>query len=104
MTDVYYNPENFGLTKIAEMEWSEPCYSFDMTVAWLDSEGKLYWGSDSGCSCPSPFESQGLDDLSTGSFFDLDREVQERLNDTYYKDYATRESVDFLGAVRAATL
>lgn len=108
MNDPYYNPEKFGLTKIAEMEWSEPCYSFDMTVAWLDANGKLYWGSDSGCSCPSPFESTGLDSLDTGSFFDLDKEINERLgNDNEYYSggsFARNNAVEFLGRVRTATL
>lgn len=54
--DVYYSPEKFGLTQIAEVELSEPCYSFDMLVVWKDAQGNKYSAQDAGCSCPSPFE------------------------------------------------
>lgn len=68
----YYNPEVFGLRVIAEIEWYEPCYSFDTTVVWKhDASGKYYFASDSGCSCPSPFEDYDeLDDISSGSMHD----------------------------------
>jgi hypothetical protein len=62
--NIYYNPEKYGLTVVGEIEWSEPCYSFDTTVVWKDKDGIYYWASDSGCSCPSPFEElNSLDDV-----------------------------------------
>lgn len=51
----YYNPENHGLTLVSEVELSEPCYSFDTLAVWRDEVG-YYLATDSGCSCPSPFE------------------------------------------------
>lgn len=55
--DVYYQPEKFGLVPVAELELSEPDYSFDLVMVWEHTEtGQLYVGYDSGCSCPSPFE------------------------------------------------
>jgi hypothetical protein len=51
----YYEPEKFGLTMVAEHDLTEPCWSFDLLVAWRDSTG-IYLGTDSGCSCPTPFE------------------------------------------------
>lgn len=54
--NLYYNPEDSGLTKVAELELTEPFYSFDLAAAWRDTEGQFYLGTDSGCSCPTPFE------------------------------------------------
>lgn len=52
---VYYSPEQFGLTVVAELS-KEPDYDFDMIVVWRHEDGTIYWAHDSGCSCPSPFE------------------------------------------------
>lgn len=57
MYDPYYNPERFGLEKIGEFDWDEPCYSFDLCVVWKERRGRYWVGNDSGCSCPSPFDS-----------------------------------------------
>lgn len=55
--DVYYQPEDFGLVTVAQLDLTEPDYSFDMVVVWEHHEyGLVYWAHDSGCSCPSPFE------------------------------------------------
>lgn len=64
--DVYSSPENYGLAIVGEIEWSDESYQFDMTVLWVHGETKiLYVGSDSGCSCPSPFEDvHSLEDLT----------------------------------------
>lgn len=52
----YYNPKVFNLEILGEMEWDNESYQFNMTVVWKDAEGRLWTASDSGCSCPSPFE------------------------------------------------
>lgn len=56
-SNVYYSPEKYGLVPVGEVELYEPDYSFDILVLWQDKEGKFYGATDSGCSCPSPFES-----------------------------------------------
>ena len=56
MSNVYYNPESFGLTVMGQFDWCEVDYSFDMCVVWKDAGGAFWIGNDSGCSCPSPFE------------------------------------------------
>ena len=72
--DLYYQPEQFGLTMLGEIEWSEPCYDFDLTAVWVDADKKLYWASDSGCSCPSPFEGfTSVADAETGDFAALEQ-------------------------------
>lgn len=60
--NLYSSPEKFGLV---EVEWSDGCYQFDLTVVWRDTQtGALYFADDSGCSCPVPFESTGRDNLT----------------------------------------
>lgn len=54
--NIYYNPENCGLeiVEVTEDPWAD--YSFHYVILWKHLKtGKLYWGEDSGCSCPSPF-------------------------------------------------
>ena len=66
--DVYYQPEEFGLTPVAEIEPTGLSWEFDIFAVWKDAEGNFYWATDSGCSCPSPFEDYtSLDSLSKGS-------------------------------------
>lgn len=63
MSNVYYNPEDFGLTTIGEVEYSSGCYEFDLIVLWKRSDGVFVTARDSGCSCPSPFEDHNLTTL-----------------------------------------
>ena len=62
--DPYYQPEKFGLTPIGELDASES-YEFNIVAVWQHTDGRFFVGSDSGCSCPSPFEDfTSLDDLT----------------------------------------
>jgi hypothetical protein len=61
---MYYDPEKFGLTTIGEIDWSSGSYEFNLTVVWKrNADGTFVYCEDSGCSCPSPFEDEGVDDL-----------------------------------------
>lgn len=63
-SNILNNPEKHGLTVVAEADLSEPNYSFDRIAVWADAEG-FYLATDSGCSCPSPFENyEGKADLT----------------------------------------
>lgn len=64
MTNIYYSPEAYGLEVIATLDYYEPNWSFDMVVVWRSDDGRLFYGIDSGCSCPSPFEDWKVDDLT----------------------------------------
>lgn len=81
MSSVYYEPEKFGLTEVAEVD-AAGGYSFDKFVIWSDSRGGYRWASDSGCSCPIPFEAFNLSNLPLGSLrdalTDLDAWVSEQ--------------------------
>lgn len=49
--------------EVAEVELSEPDYSFDLLGIWKTEDG-YFLSTDSGCSCPSPWESHSDDDLT----------------------------------------
>ncbi|WP_329168319.1 hypothetical protein OG709_29940 [Streptomyces sp. NBC_01267] len=57
--DVYCSPEKFGLTSVGELS-ADLYYEFSVLAVWQRAEdGVLFWATDSGCSCPSPFENHG---------------------------------------------
>ena len=56
MDNIYYSPESYGLRVIMTIDHNDEPYQFDMTVYWTDDNGNFYTASDSGCSCPTPFE------------------------------------------------
>lgn len=61
----YYNPELLGL-EIVEMEDIGGPYEFDMWIVWRRlSDGKLFCGNDSGCSCPTPFDDWTIDSMDS---------------------------------------
>lgn len=101
-TNVYYNPEKYGLEVVTEVEWSEPCYSFDTTIVWKKGK-KFYWASDSGCSCPAPFEDyNSLDDLESGTKMAVIKDLQARLEDWYDADFASPQVVEAIIKIRSA--
>lgn len=80
--DACNNPDHFGLTLLGDIEWDN-YYSFNMTIVLRDSDGKLYWADDSGCSCTSAFEDYThLDSLTTGTAEELDYHLDVRLADS----------------------
>ena len=40
-----------------------PDYDFDIIAFWADKDGIVYYGTDSGCSCPCPFEDCTFEDI-----------------------------------------
>lgn len=61
--NMHSDPDKFGLESFGEIDWSDGSYCFDYTTVWRTGTGAFVFGEDSGCSCPSPFESEGLNDL-----------------------------------------
>lgn len=60
--NVYYSPEKYGLTIVGEVSWAQRHHGFDFTLVLMDEKGKFWWGRDSGCSCPAPFENHEFPD------------------------------------------
>lgn len=50
-----YNADKFGFEIVANWDAYDPDYDFDIILI-LKKDGKLWLASDSGCSCPTPFE------------------------------------------------
>ena len=97
--NIYYNPEKCGLELVAVLD-ADLSWEFDMVLCLRDLETKkLYLASDSGCSCPTPFEDfRSLSDLTPIENID---QVREATN----KDYASWSASDrdtFLKAVADA--
>lgn len=71
-------PEHLDL--IADIDLTEPNYSFDLLRIYVRRhDGALLWATDSGCSCPSPFE-----DVKVG---DLRESTLATLLDTFMADW-----------------
>lgn len=65
--DAYHSPAKLGLEVVAEVELSEPNYSFDIAMVWYHFERDAFYAArDTGCSCPSPFEDYTSLDVLTG--------------------------------------
>lgn len=58
------DPAGFGFDEVVgEVYLSAPSYDFDLLAVLKDKDG--YWlGTDSGCSCPSPWESHTREDFT----------------------------------------
>jgi hypothetical protein len=52
-----------GFTQIAEVEWEDQPYQFNLTRVYRHDSGALFYAEDTGCSCPIPFESTTTDHL-----------------------------------------
>lgn len=96
--DVYYSPEKFGLTPIAEIDYSSGHYEFDIRCVWKHENGKLLTARDSGCSCPSPFEDYS--DIESLEEVNIDSLVAEVNSATEYTDPLQRK--EFLKTVKDA--
>lgn len=88
MSNIYDDPEKFGLAIVGEVEFSSGAYEFDTSVVWRDADtGDLFYADDSGCSCPIPFEGVGRNDLQkVGRPQDLIDYFETRKRDSSYYD------------------
>ena len=106
MANIYYDPEKFGLKTVGEIDWSDGCYQFDLTVVWQrELDGVFVYAEDSGCSCPSPFEDTGVNDLTVlrkrGGLKDFREHCAERGKDNYDGDRSA-EAVALIEKMHAA--
>lgn len=62
------NPKAFGLEHVALVSDHELSYEFDQFLILRDPRtGEYLWASDSGCSCPIPFEDTTVESMARGS-------------------------------------
>ena len=68
--NVLSSPELCGLTLIA-CEDIAGSWEFDMFAIWTNGRS-LFWATDSGCSCPMPFEDyNSAEDLTRATYKEL---------------------------------
>ncbi len=99
---VYYNPEQHGLVEIYECDVADS-YEFDRFVVWFKPQtNELFWASDSGCSCPSPFENDafpgdfgmGYNTPFSSKILDpLEQALRTWIEDSSYSDEANKVNV-----------
>ena len=63
--NVYDSPEKYGLTIVASIHDPLADWSFDDLIVFRHDSGRIFYATDSGCSCPVPFEGyKSIDDLT----------------------------------------
>lgn len=78
-------PHEFGFDEVVGVvDISEPSYSFDLLAVLKNAEG-YFLSTDSGCSCPSPFESHTADDFTGPLTAEQAREEARNLYDQAYR-------------------
>ena len=100
--DVYMQAEKFGLSIVGELDDPFADYSFVMLVVWQHEDGRLFYATDSGCSCPSPFEDfhsiDSLTEITDESWEAFEEAVKEHCDwereRPYNRDEATWASFD----------
>lgn len=83
MTNIYYNPEEFLLAEVGQIDFSDGCYRFDFTVVWKREDGKFVYADDAGCSCPAPFEATTPADLTVATPTEIQAHLEQRAKDAY---------------------
>lgn len=85
----YYSPDKCGLEIFESIDTADS-YEFNMFVIWKKiDDHTLWWSTDSGCSCPTPFENcTTLNPITIGNFrsFDDSLKNHDRIsNDDYMR-------------------
>lgn len=81
MPNPYYNPAECGLEILETVDEPGMSYEFNMFVVWKRlSDGALFYASDSGCSCPSPFEDESAETLTPITAGDSYRSFTDEFN------------------------
>lgn len=80
----YYSPEKCGLKIIDEID-NSGSYEYDKLVVWQKLDDKTIWyDTDSGCSCPSPFEDHGheLKQITKDTFYNFQQALKNHMDVT----------------------
>jgi hypothetical protein len=77
-----------SLSYVGGFDWDNESWQFNITQVWKETRGRYFVASDSGCSCPSPFEDINYTD---------DRGVYGPYNKTELKAYFERTLKDERG-------
>lgn len=89
------------LDVVVSLDDPNASYDFDTFVVWRHKKtGELYYGQDSGCSCPSPFEGiSRIEELSRlGDLPSFEREL-EAWADRYFDAQVVSDVIDKIRVV-----
>lgn len=103
----YYHPEKMGLEVVGGLDDPEASYSFDDLIVWRHIEtGDVYYASDCGCSCPTPFEDYDSLEKLTKVTNETWKEFQEAVETHchYGRLYNREDFIDKLAADRTQLL
>lgn len=93
--NVYYSPEKWGLTVVGMISDPNASYSFDDLVVWQHEDGRLFYASSAGCSCPTPFEEydtlEELHALTIETYDEFVKDVTQHALPYQYQDESPRE-------------
>lgn len=105
MTTIYSKPEQFGLTTVGEVDYSDGDYEFDLTVVWKRADGVFVYADDSGCSCPGPFDDSTIESLTpVRTFAELREHLTGRHQPSKYRPDRTADIARLLDLARGAGL
>lgn len=72
------------LSERIDIDLAEPYYSFDYVSFWVRKDtGQILYSTDSGCSCPTPYEETKVSELKEISFSGIPA-LLDRLADEGY--------------------
>jgi hypothetical protein len=83
---IHMDPAAVGLELVAEVDAYEEAYEFHLVTVWrLLEDGQLLGATDTGCSCPMPYEDvRGRDDLAEiNSIADLEPLFRDAVTSAY---------------------
>jgi hypothetical protein len=88
--NIYYDHDKLGV-KVLEFDEDDLSYEYNTALFVATTDGRVFFVSDSGCSCPTPFEYYNSDTLD-GILAQLERvgslEQAERLFDSWNAGYS----------------
>ena len=100
--NVYYHPEKHGLSILEEIEHSDGYYEYDTQLFLKHQDGRVFFAEDSGCSCPTPFESyEGIESLERVTLENFE-EFEKRVLGHKYSTASAADLRTFLGKVKTA--
>jgi len=83
MPNIYNDPEAFGLKAFGDVDFSSGCYEFDRLAVWTDQAGQFLYAEDSGCSCPEPFWSIDLRNVTRATPHEIAARLQAKRWEMY---------------------
>ena len=88
-TSLYYaTDKSIGITLIGCMDDPNADYSFDLFFVFRDdASGRIFYGRDSGCSCPAPFENDTWNGPDDNTFDEVTKQTYDSFINEMWNDF-----------------